>query len=129
MHDKHLIVRGGAGHISHDLLQEWEEELHQVIQGGSVLVNLILVRLEDFFESEKARDQNALMADALLDAVAYFLHRVLPVLWEVNLGDVIYHTTECALNDLGGSHVECLENVITEELLVPVSQGALISAC
>ena len=112
--------------ILHDLLKQREEHVDQLIQSGAILLEVILVGLEYLFQSHEPADQYALVGDADLDAVAHLLHRVFPALREIDLCNVVYDTAEGALNDLIWRDIKCLENILSEELLVGRAQRVRI---
>jgi len=76
------------------LLKKREEDFNQLIQSSAVLFNVILVCLKDLLECHEARNHNRLILNALLDSVSHLLDRVLPVLWEVNLGNIVDNAAE-----------------------------------
>jgi len=76
------------------LLKKREEDFNQLIQSSAVLFNVILVCFENLLECHEARNHDRLILYALLDSVSHLLDRVLPVLWEVNLGNIVDNAAE-----------------------------------
>jgi len=96
MHDKNLVSRAALPRLHHDLLEEREEDVDELVEGCAVLLDVELVGLEDLLEGHETRDQDRLILDALLNSVAHLLDRALPVLREVHLSDVENNAAECA---------------------------------
>lgn len=96
MHDKNLISTAALAGLHHDLLEEGEEDVDELVEGGAVLLDVELVRLEDLLQGHQTRDQDPLVLDALLNSVAHLLYRSLPVLREVHLSDVENNAAECS---------------------------------
>lgn len=96
MHDEDLVARGALTSLHHDLFEKREENIHQLIQGSAVLLNVELVCFKNLFEGQQTRNQDRLILDALLNSVAHLLNRVFPVLREINLCNVVNHAAECA---------------------------------
>ena len=96
MHDKNLVAGAALAGLHHDLLEEGEEDVDELVEGGAVLLDVELVRLEDLLQGHQTRDQDPLVLDALLNSVAHLLYRRLPVLREVHLSDVENNAAECS---------------------------------
>ena len=96
MHDKNLVSRAALPGLHHDLLQEGEENVNQLIESCAVLLDVELVGLKDLLEGHETRNQDRLILDALLNSVAHLLNRSLPVFREVNLSDVEDDAAECS---------------------------------
>lgn len=73
MHDKNLVAAAALSRLHHDLLEEGEEDVDQLVEGGAVLLDVELVRLEDLLQGHQTRDQDRLVLDALLNSVAHLL--------------------------------------------------------
>ena len=69
-----MIAALAVARVDHDLLEQGEEHLDQLVERAAVLLEVILVGLEDLLEGHQPRDQNGLIGDAQLDAVSYFLY-------------------------------------------------------
>ena len=95
MHDKNLVSRAALPGLHHDLLQEGEENVDQLIESCAVLLDVELVGLKDLLEGHETRNQDRLILDALLNSVAHLLDRALPVLREVDLSDIEDDAAEC----------------------------------
>ena len=96
MHDEDLVARGALPSLHHDLFEKREENVHQLIQGRAVLLNVELIRFKNLLEGQQTRNKDRLILDALLNSVAHLLNRVFPVLREINLCNVVNHAAECA---------------------------------
>lgn len=73
MHDKNLVAGAALPGLHHDLLEEGEEDVDELVEGGAVLLDVELVRLEDLLQRHQTRDQDRLVLNALLNSVAHLL--------------------------------------------------------
>lgn len=73
MHDKNLVAGAALPGLHHDLLKEGEEDVDELVEGGAVLLDVELVRLEDLLQRHQTRDQDRLVLNALLNSVAHLL--------------------------------------------------------